>query len=93
MKNIDWEKAHEIFYSDKQAILTTLEREVSRYPYLKEILLILAAGTVISAAFLMPGLAKILTPVVWQGRGYKKDRLLQTLKRLHKQKLIEVVQT
>ena len=89
----DWEKAHQIFYSDKQAILTTLEREVNRYPYLKEILIILAAGTAISSALLMPGIAKLLTPTIWQGRGYKKDRLRQTLKRLEKQKAIEVVET
>lgn len=93
MEVIDWDKAYKIFYSDREAILADLKREVNRYPYLKEILIILAAGTLMSAAFLMPGIAKLLNPRIWQGKGYRKDRLRQTLKRLQKKKLIEMVET
>lgn len=93
MENIDWQRAYKIFYNDKENILHSLRREVNRYPYVKEILIILAAGTVISAALLMPGLGKIIKPSIWQGRGYNKRRLNQSLKRLHKQKIIEVFET
>lgn len=95
MKDItaDWEKTYRIFYNDKENILHALKRETERYPYVKEILLILAAGTLISAALVMPGVAKLFTPSVWNGKGYKRYRLGQSLKRLKKQKLIEVAET
>lgn len=92
-KQVDWQKAYKIFYNDKENILHALRRETERYPYVKEILIILAAGTLISAAILMPGIAKLLTPSVWNGKGYKRYRLGQTLKRLKKQRLIEVLET
>ncbi len=93
METVEWNKAYKIFYSDKEAILADLKREVNRYPYLKEILVILAAGTLISAALVMPDIAKLINPRIWRGEGYRKDRLRQTLKRLQKKKLIEVVET
>ena len=93
MEKIDWDKAYKIFYSDKENLLNLLNREVDRYPYVKEILLILAAGTLISAALLMPGLGKILNPGIWDGKGYRKNRLRQVLKRLERKKIVEVVET
>lgn len=93
MEKVDWEKAYKIFYSEREDILQSLKREVNRYPYVKEILLILAAGTVISAALLMPGLGRVLNPSLWQGRGYRKDRLRQVLKRMQMQKIVEVAET
>lgn len=91
--SIDWEKAYKIFYNDKENILHALKRETERYPYVKEILIILAAGTLISAALVMPGIAKLFAPSSWNGKGYKRYRLGQTLKRLKRQKIIEVVET
>ncbi len=93
VEKIDWEKAQKIFYSDKEAILNRIEREINRYPYVKEILLLLAGGLVISAALLMPGLHYAIPSSTWQGRGYKKYRLKETLKRLHKQKVVDVLET
>lgn len=93
MENINWEKAYKIFYNEKENILHSLRREVERYPYVKEILIILAAGTVISAALLIPGIAKTFSPRIWQGKGYNRRRLGQTLKRLHKQKIVDTVET
>ncbi len=93
MEKIDWNKAYKIFYSDKENLLNLLNREVDRYPYVKEILLILAAGTLISAALLMPGLGKILNSGIWDGKGYRKNRLRQVLKRLERKKIVEVVET
>lgn len=92
-KDVDWEKAYKIFYNDKKDILHALRRGAERYPYVKELLLILAAGTLISAAIVLPGLPKALGLFGWDGRGYKRYRLGQTLRRLQKQKLVEVVET
>lgn len=93
IEKIDWEKAQKIFYSDKEAILNQIKQEIDRYPYVKEILLLLAGGVLISAALLMPGIHRVIPSSIWQGKGYKKYRLKQTLKRLHKQKIVEVLET
>lgn len=93
LENIDWEKVRKIFKSDRDTILDRLTREINRYPYAKEILLLLAGGALISGALLMPGLHRLIPSSHWQGRGYKKYRLKQTLKRLHKQKIVEVLET
>lgn len=93
IEKIDWEKAQKIFYSDKEAILNQIKREINRYPYVKEIMLLLAGGLLISAALLMPGLHRAIPPSVWEGKEYKKYRLKETLKRLHKQKVVEVLET
>lgn len=89
---IDWEKAEKIFAKDKEGILDLLSKEKERYPYGKEILTLFAAGLLISASFILPGLPRA-TSVFWRGKGYRRNRLTQTLKRLHKQKIVEVVET
>ena len=93
MDQIDWEKAKKIFFRDKERILDTLNREQERYPYAREVLALLAAGVLVSAAFIMPGLPRVASSIFWQGKGYRKNRLGQTLKRLHRQKVVEVVET
>lgn len=93
VKEVDWEKAHKIFYNEKENLLSSVKRGVERYPYVKEILITLAAGTLLSAAVVMPGLPKVLVPFMWQGRGYRRRRLAQVVKRLKKRKLVEVVET
>lgn len=93
IRDTDWDKAYKIFHDDKKEILHALRRGIEHYPYVKEILIILAAGTLISAALLMPGLPKVLAPFIWQGKGYRKRRLAQVLKRFQKRKLIEFVET
>lgn len=93
IEEVDWEKAQKIFYIDKETILNQLEREVNRYPYAKEILLLLAGGLLISAALLMSGIHRVIPSSIWQGKGYKKYRLKEALKRLHKQKIVDVVET
>lgn len=93
METVNWEKTYQIFHDDKKEIFHALRRGIEHYPYVKEILIILAAGTFISAAILMPGLHKAVAPFIWQGRGYRKKRFRQTLQRLYKQKAVEVVET
>ncbi|MFZ5366596.1 MAG: CRISPR-associated endonuclease Cas2 [Patescibacteria group bacterium] len=90
--NINWELAEKIFAPEKKDILAALREKGERYPYFKEILAILAAGTLVSACLVMPGLPLIFKPFLWEGKEYKRKRLGQVLKRLHKQKLVEVVE-
>lgn len=92
LKDINWDKVEKIFASEKESILKKLEREISRYPYAKEILYLLAGGGVLAACLVAPGLSMVLKPFVYNGKGYKKWRLRQTLQRLKKQKLVEVVE-
>lgn len=93
IEKIDWEKAQKIFDSDREEILNRLTREINRYPYAKEILLLLAGGILVSAALFMPGVHHVFSSSIWQGKGYKKYRLKETLKRLHRQKIVEVLET
>lgn len=93
IEKVEWEKAQKIFDKDREAILDRLTREINRYPYAKEILLLLASGMLISAALLMPGISRAIPSYLWQGKGYKKYRLKETLRRLHKQKIVEVLET
>lgn len=90
---IDWDKIQKIFYRDRENLLDQLAKEVNRYPYVKEILLLLVSGVLISALLLMPGIHRAIPSSFWQGKGYKKFRLKETLKRLHKQKIVEVLET
>lgn len=93
MKEIDWDKAQKIFQKDREGILESLKKETERYPYSGEVLTILAAGAVIGASLIMPGVSKTIASTIWHGKGYKKRRLKQVLKRLHQQKAVEVVDT
>lgn len=86
-----------------QEIALTLKRKLLReererkYAKVKEVLTILASGTLLATAFIMPGVAKILPR---PGQDYEKDwkewkrfnsaYLRRTLERLKKQKLVEI---
>jgi DNA-binding transcriptional regulator PaaX len=90
--SIDWALAQKIFEPEKKRILDELKEKVKRYPYLEEVLAILAAGVLVSACLVMPGLPIVFKPFIWEGKGYERKRFSQVLKRLHKQKLVEVVE-
>lgn len=87
-----WEKAVKLFEPEKESLFQQLEKKIGEYPYVKEILTILAAGTFLSACLVMPGLPRILKPFIWQEKGYRRKRLGQVLKRMRKQKLVEITE-
>ena len=89
---IDWEKAVKLFEPEKENLFKQLGKELDKYPHVKEVLTILAAGALLSACLVMPGLPRILKPFIWQERGYRRKRLGQILKRMHEQKLVEVAE-
>lgn len=91
-REIDWNNYQKIFEKDKESIFKSLENELDRYPYSKEILSLLAGGVLISAVLLMPGIGNVFASTAWSGKGYKRKRLKQTLNRFRKQKFVEVVE-
>ena len=80
MRNIDWDKAHKIFQRDKEDIFELLKKESEKHPRIRDVLLVLAAGTFISAAVIMPGLPIVLKPFIWQGDGFKNCREMANAK-------------
>lgn len=60
------------------------------YPSSKEILKLLAGGTVLAGSFLMPGLAKLLPSLEEPWSDFDLYRLRQSLKRLKRRKLIAI---
>lgn len=91
LNKIDWEKVNKIFTPEKKAILEILKEESSRYPYVREILLLLAAGSILSLSVLFPTFPMILAPFLpWN--KYNKGRFKQTISRLKTQKSVEIVE-
>lgn len=90
LDNIDWEKVEKIFEPDKKLILRELEKSSSNYPYTTDILKLLACGALIGLSVFFPALPVALTPFVIDGRKYQSGRLTQTIRRLKKQKLVEI---
>ncbi|PIU03395.1 hypothetical protein COT44_03045 [Candidatus Shapirobacteria bacterium CG08_land_8_20_14_0_20_39_18] len=91
-ENIDWERAEKIFGQESRTILEQLKGQTQRYPYVKEILCLLAVGTFISGTLVFPGLPIALAPLVKEFDKYQGGRLGQTVKRLKKQRLVEVTE-
>jgi DNA-binding transcriptional ArsR family regulator len=89
---IDWEKVRPIFKPEKKNILDQLRQQGERYPQIRELLYLLAAGAFFSASLIMPGLPRLIGSFSEDWSGYQKKRLSQNLKRLKKQKLVKIYQ-
>ncbi|MFZ5366317.1 MAG: hypothetical protein ACOZBZ_03395 [Patescibacteria group bacterium] len=89
---VDWEKAAKIFQQDKDSLEKKLQRLNERYPYVKEILYLLAAGSFLTLAVVMPNLPMALAPLLKSWQGYQRKRLKENFDRLRKQKLVEIVE-
>lgn len=69
-------------------------------PKIKDILILLGAGTFLAASLVMPGLPIVLKPFLDEKRKREANewkkfniwRLKQVLKRMHQQKLVEIVE-
>lgn len=90
-EKIDWEKAGKIFNADKKLILEQLKKTDERYPSSAELLKILAGGMFIALSFVFPALPLAIAPFIIDGRKYKRYRLHQTVDRLKRQKLVEII--
>lgn len=92
LSKVDWEQIAKIFEPEKKNILDKLRQKQEQYPEIKELLYLLSAGVLVSASLVMPGLTQIIEPFPDEFSGYQRKRLKQNLKRLKKQKLVEVYQ-
>lgn len=91
LKEANWEKIVKIFEPEKETIYQKIKNKVDRYPYVKEILYLLAGGAVLAGFFVAPGLAGLAAEYK-KLKIYERRRLKETIKRLKKQKLVEIVE-
>ena len=91
LKEVDWERIAKIFEPEKETILQKIKNEVDRYPYVKEILYLLAGGAVLAGFFVTPRLAGLAAEYK-KLKIYERRRLKETIKRLKKQKLVEIIE-
>lgn len=90
LNQVNWEKMNRIFEPDRRLILEKLERGRNHYPYTKDILKLLAGGLIIGLSFVFPALPVAIAPLIINKNKYQGHRFNHTLKRLKKQKLVEV---
>ena len=91
LQHVDWDKVEKIFAPDKKLILDQLKNKKQRYPATGELLKLLGAGMIIGLSFAFPALPMAIAPFVVDSRKYQGYRLHQSLNRLQKQKLVEII--
>jgi len=89
LKNVEWDKVENIFSRERKLLLK--EHKAGETLNTKEILTILASGAIIALSFVIPVAPMALAPFVLDGTEYKGWRLRESVKRLHKQKLVDVI--
>ncbi len=90
LKNVDWEKAEKIFSADKKYWLQKLVKEEKSKIPARELLTILAAGTVIVLSFAIPALPMAVAPFVIGKNKFQQGEFNRNLKRFEKQKLVKI---
>lgn len=92
LHHVQWDKVEKIFSQEKKTLLQSLEDDTKHFPYTKDILKLLAAGMFLGLSIAFPTLPMALAPFIIESRKFQKHRLHQTIKRLQKQKLVEIVE-
>lgn len=90
--NIDWSKVEKIFTTDKALIKKSLSGNEKQFPYARDILKLLAAGAFLGLSVAFPTLPMAIAPFVIDADKYQRHRLNQTIGRLKKQKLIQIIE-
>lgn len=91
MEHVDWSKVERIFTEDRKSLYQTLIKNKLNDPRVKDILKLLAGGTVIALSFAFPTLPMAVAPFIVNSKRYRQSQFGQALKRLRKQKLVEIV--
>ena len=91
LDKIDWSKVEKIFYQDKQKYLYKYNKKQSISPGTKELIKILAGGAVIGLSMVFPALPMAVAPFIFPKDRYDNRYFNQSLNRLKKQKLVEIV--
>lgn len=90
LNKIEWEKMEKIFTLDKNIFLKKFMKDDDNKPDAKELLKILAAGSIIALSFAVPTLPLALSPFI-SSKRFDQSRFNQTFHRLKKQKLVKVI--
>lgn len=89
LKNVNWDKVESIFSRDRKILLK--DHKFGESLSNKEILTLLASGAVIALSFVIPVAPLALGPFILNGGEYSGWRFRESVKRLRKQKLVEIV--
>lgn len=92
LEKVNWERVERIFAEDRKLIIKKLREETERRPYVPELLKLLAGGAVFGLSLMIPVLPMALAPFIVDSRKYEQSLFGRTMKRLKKQKLVEIVE-
>lgn len=90
LNQIKWEKMEKVFSLDRNIFLKKIKKDDDNKPDAKELLKILAAGSIIVLSFAVPTLPLALSPFI-SSKRFDQSRFNQIFHRLKKQKLVKVV--
>ena len=90
LSKVNWEKLEKIFATDMNLIRKVLVKDEERNPHVGEILKLLAGGSIIALSLVFPTLPMALAPLILKNKSYNQALFNQTIKRLEKQKLVEI---
>jgi len=90
--NIDWSKVEKIYIKEREAFLKNQREERILSPYSREILTLLASGAVLGMSLMIPALPVALASLVIKKERFNSRYFSQTIGRLKKQKLVEIVE-
>ncbi len=91
LSNINWEKAEKIFTSNEQ-FQRKIRNEENLVFSAKDILKILAGGSVIALSFLVPALPMVIAPFILKSNRFDHRYFSQSITRMNNQKLVEIVE-
>lgn len=92
LDNLNWEKTEKFFFKERQKLVKHLDKAEKCTPSTKDILNLLAGGAVIGLSFLIPAAPMALAPLLIDSRKYNTSLFNQTIKRLKKQKLVQIIE-
>lgn len=90
LSKVNWEKIEKIFATDTNLIKKVLAKDEERNPHVAEILKLLAGGSIIALSLVFPTLPMALAPLILKNKSYNQALFNQTIKRLERQKLVEI---
>lgn len=91
LSKVNWDKVGKIFASDIKFLKKRLEKQEEVKSSSKELLLLLAGGGIFALSLVFPTLPMALAPFIIDRNKYKQGLFNRNIKRLKKQKLVEIV--
>lgn len=91
LAQVNWEKMEKVFVADRDSFIKRIKKGKIINPHTKEILTLLAGGAVFGLSIVFPALPMALSPFIIDKNKFNNRYYNQTMKRLEKQKLVEIV--